>query len=173
MFDTFMMPVKPYTSKYLELHFGKDYKITQLDHFGIYLIGLLRRPLCKKRYDEFLTAYTAKYSMKFNLREFQKNGKINFSSQIIITYNNFVELIIKTEFHAFVEANLVPGTTLIRVIESFRNKYSWTDEDISLDTLIKSFQRYRKKREKNHNLSNSLGSLSSSYYPANQQSAAA
>ncbi|MGV3540690.1 MAG: hypothetical protein ACO1OQ_12830 [Rufibacter sp.] len=147
--------------KYLEVHFGVNYKITQLDHFGLFLMEVLRRKWDRKRYEGYMAAYTAQYPMFYNTKEFLRTDRVHFTSENIVCYNNFVESIIKAEFHAFMELYLNDSTTIANVIESYRKIYNWTDDDISLDSLSKSFQRYQKKKKNRLKSQKSLGSLSS------------
>lgn len=144
MLHTFTVPVKPHVRKFLLHHLGESYKLSRLDTFGRELKTLLEQ----KKTNNFLNGYTRCYTHVFGVSVegnliLQKRLKA-LNSKEIIDFNNFVESIIKTEFYGFVANRRLFGLSQYGSIQAFRAKYDFQDEDISHDTLKKSWQRYKK-----------------------------
>lgn len=146
MLHTFQVPVKPHVQKYLAFHLGRGYKLTSTDAFGRCLKMLLQLP----RTNAFLNGFTARYTAVFGVGVegnmiLQKRLR-SLSAKSVIDFNNFVEAIIKTEFHAFVDNRRLFDLSQYGSIQAFRHKYDFQDEDISFDTLKKSWQRFMDDR---------------------------
>jgi len=139
---TFSISVKPHVAKYLLLHLGGGYKLSQLDPYGRHLKLLL----ASKRTNNFLNGFTKCYTATFNVSVegnmiLQKRLKA-LNSKEIIDFNNFVEGIIKTEFYGMVDSRRHFGLSQYGAIQQFRAKYNFEDEDITHDALKKAWQRY-------------------------------
>lgn len=142
MLHTFTVSVKPHVRKYLLHHLGEGYKLSQLDAFGRYLKLLLQQPRTNSFLDGFTGKYTANFGVSVEGNVILQKRLRELSSKSIIDFNNFVEGIIKVEFHAFVDNRRAYGLSQYAAIHAFREKYNFQDEDISFDTLKKSWQRF-------------------------------
>ncbi|MGV3588583.1 MAG: hypothetical protein ACO1OF_16375 [Adhaeribacter sp.] len=144
---TLHIPVKPYSLKYLTCHLGAGYKLSKSDAFGLHLRNVLRSPLDKAEYQDYLKRYTNDFQVKVTLKDFE-DLRFELTAQGIIEFNNFVEQIIKAELHAFIDYSRIFKIKQAAAITLFRGKYGITDEDIAFDTFKKSYQRYRNKEKK-------------------------
>lgn len=145
MLHTFAVPVKPHVAKFLLHHLGQGYKLSQLDAFGRHLRLLLQQKNTRTQWDGHLARYTATFSVSVdgNLM-LQKRLRV-MTSKTIIDFNNHCEGIIKTEMYGLLENRGFLGLSQYGVIQQFRAKYDFQDEDISHDTLKKAWQRYAKE----------------------------
>jgi hypothetical protein len=135
--------VKPYTLKFLHRHIGQNYVLRLDDPFGIHLFTLLQRNNTSQRADACLTRYTCTFPVKVSRDKLQKKGARGITGLTIIGFNNFAELIFKHEFHSFVETwTDEEKLTIAEAIRKFCARYDLTEEDISEDTLRRSYLRY-------------------------------
>lgn len=142
MLHTFTVPVKPHVAKYLCHHLGAGYKLSQLDVFGRHLKLLLQQKRENKYLDGFTGRYTAKFSVAVEGNLILQKRLRALNSKEIIDFNNFVEGIIKTEFHGMVAARAAFSLSQYAAIQEFRAKYDFQDQDITHEALKKSWQRY-------------------------------
>lgn len=146
MTTTLTIPVKPYTLKYLACTLGKGYKLSKLDAFGLHLLNIMRRPLDEIQYTHFLSRYKASFTVQVNLQELNcLGGKL--TAQGIVDFNNFVELIIKTEMCGFLDYCQLFEIRQSKGIQMFKDKYGMSEEDVAFDTLKKSYNRSKRKAE--------------------------
>ncbi|AMJ65029.1 hypothetical protein [Hymenobacter sp. PAMC 26628] len=141
----FEIPVKPHVQKYMLHHLGAAYKLSTLDPLGRHLRMLLQQPRVKKELDAYTARYTAKFALLVKGSLLLEKRFRSLSSKDVIDFNNFVEAVIKTEFHGFVAAGCEFGMSEYGAIQRFRAKYDFQDEDISFDTLKKSWQRHKQE----------------------------
>lgn len=141
MLYPFQVPVKPHVRKYLVYHLTTGYKLTSTDPFGRCLRMLLQQPREKKAWDGFTGRYTALFAVAVDGNQLLQKRLRVLSSKSVIDFNNFVESVIKAEFHSFVDNRKMFGLSQYSSIQQFRAKYDFQDEDISHDTLKKSWQR--------------------------------
>ena len=135
------IPCKAYTKKFLQFHVGANYKLSKQDVFGRHLTQLMRSPLNEKRYETFLDRYTAGWEITFSPNNFFNQG-LATTAQTTVDFNSFVESLIKTELHAFVDMARSLGVMQAKAIRQFMVKYDFQEEDIPYDTLKKSYTRY-------------------------------
>jgi hypothetical protein len=139
--------VKPYTLKFLHRHVGINYQLRIDDPFGNHLFSLLKRNNRSTRSESFLSRYTCTFPVKVCPDKLQKKGARGLTGLTIISFNNFAELIFKHEFHTFVETwTDEDDLTIAEAIRKFCRRYNLTEEDISEDTLRRSYLRYWNKK---------------------------
>lgn len=141
----FEIAVKPHVLKYMLHHLGGEYKLSTLDPLGRHLRVLMEKPRVNKELDAYTGRYTAKFGVLVKGSMLLEKRFRALSSKDVIDFNNFVEGIIKTEFHGFVAAGCEFGQSEYGCIQRFRAKYDFQDEDISFDTLKKSWQRHKQE----------------------------
>jgi hypothetical protein len=142
------LPVSPAVAKFLAVHLGDDYKLSQTDPFGMYLFNMMRRPLSDRQYDGAMGKFSARFNVRFVPSVFYDRSCHNLSSLTVYHFNSFVENIIKTELHAFVDTHVYFKMSCHGAIVAFMEKYNFTDDDYSFDALKKSYQRFKKKHQK-------------------------
>lgn len=144
MLHTFTVPVKPHVAKFLLHHLGAGYRLSQLDPFGRELKNLLQLNRKKTYWDGHTGRYTASFCVAVEGNMILQKRLRALTSKSIIDFNNFVEGIIKAEFFGFVDNHRAFKLSKHGAIQSFRAKYDFQDDDISFDTLKKSWQRFEK-----------------------------
>ncbi|RNI27639.1 hypothetical protein EFA69_16100 [Rufibacter immobilis] len=147
---TLSIAVKPYTLKYLEaslfLQENEIYKLSKLDAFGLFLNTLMRRPLDDIQYHNYLKRYTAIFQVSVKVDEIVIMG-FKLTPQGMVDFNNFVEGIIRSEFHAYVDYALEYGSSSrAKAFLKFREKYNMSEEDYPFETMKKSYDRYRERK---------------------------
>lgn len=146
MLHIFQVPVKPHVKKYLLYHLGEPYRLTSTDAFGRHLKMLLQQPREKAFLDGFTAKYTEVLGVSVEGNMILQKRLRALSSKSIVDFNNFVEAVIKTEFHSFVDNRRLFKLSQYGSIQAFRDKYDFEDSDISFDTLKKSWQRFKEER---------------------------
>ncbi|GAB3233162.1 hypothetical protein GCM10027346_20930 [Hymenobacter seoulensis] len=136
------LPVRPHVYKYLLLHLGPEYVLSRTDPHGLLLFLLLRSPLTNARKDAVVAEYSLKFNVGLENYPFRQYG-LTLTSDTVYMFNNTVHEQIKAELHAFVDLAVELGQRQKDAVLDFMAKYDFTDKDISYDTLIKSYQRYR------------------------------
>lgn len=140
------VPVKPHVLKYLHVHLGSTYQLSESDHFGLFLFQLLRRPLTDSRKDELVAKYTARFAVAWGAYSPHQYGLKNLTGKTVYLFNHFVHELIIAELHAYVEMGTDHGNQTKYCIQCFMLKYGFTDEDIAYDTLNKSWQRFSQEQ---------------------------
>ena len=146
MLQTFTIPVKPHVRKYLLLHLGAGYKLSQLDPYGRCLKLLLQLKQKKSSWDGFMSRYTAEFDVSVLGKVLIQKRLSDLNSKQIIDFNNFVEAIIKEEFFGVLASRRAFGLSQHAAIQAFRAKYNFEDEDISFETLKKAWQREKRHK---------------------------
>lgn len=141
------LPVKPYTSKFLARHIGNDYKLRLDDPFGNHLFALLQKNNRSTRADKHQKAYTCTFPVQVCQDKLHKKGARGITGLTVVGFNNFTELIFKHEFHSFVETWTDEAQlTVAEAIRRFCARYKLTEDDISQDSLRRSYLRYTTRR---------------------------
>jgi hypothetical protein len=142
---TLKVPVKAYSLKFLQLHLGKGYTLRQDDAFGIFLFILLQKNLTRGRLDASLDRYTATWEVNTCEHKLRKSGYKGLTNLTIVYFNNFVESVLKQEFHSAAAIYTKTGNGTIQdAIDDFMEKYDITPEDIDPMSLRRGFIRYRR-----------------------------
>lgn len=141
------MPVRPHVLKYLQAHLGTAYFLSESDHFGLLLFQLLRRPITDARRDEVLVKYQSRFAVNLGAYGSGKFGLKPLTGKTVYQFNNFVHELIRGELHSWVDMASDHGNAINYAIEGFMQKYDFREEDISYDTLLKSWQRFADGRK--------------------------
>ena len=142
---TLSIRVKPWVRKYLVHLYGEDLKVNKGDHVGMLLYYILQKNYVDKNYDYFMKSYSSSFNVEISDFNAFKKGVRHLSSYSTVHFNTFIESIIKDKFHSYVSDAISMGTRQKDAINDFMKKYSFNNEDIPYDTLLKSYQRYQEK----------------------------
>jgi hypothetical protein len=145
--DSILIPVRPHVLKYLHVHLGAHYFLSESDHFGLLLFQLLRRPIKDARRDDILTRYTSQFTVNFGSYDPDKYGLDKLTGKTCYQFNNFVHELIRGELHAWVDMATDHGNPVTFAIEQFMKRYKFEESDIAFDTLLKSWQRFSADRK--------------------------
>ena len=141
--------------KFLLRYLGPNYQLSQADPYGILLAMLCVKKAKKVRGNGGTTRYSATFSVTGNVTVGRKKKFEGLSEHCTVQFNNFVELVLKTEFHtlAFTYTQGPEGTTrtIQEAVDDFMNKFGLTAEDIDPMSLRRSFLRYRRRYLDQHN----------------------
>jgi len=158
MFYTLTLKVSPAVRKYLLVHLGDAYILSETDPIGLQLFNQLRQPLKKQPHE--LNKYmrwvhkhqTATFDVMVSYDRLSRQSCSNLSYVTHHKFNSFVEKLLKTELHTFVDNHREFGLNQHRAIQVIMQKYNLDDSDITFDALKKSFQRFKKDQKKNKNV---------------------
>ncbi len=154
------IPVKPYTLKFLHRHLSADYKLSQLDPYGIQLFAMLRRQLRDAQYDGLMSQYTSVFTVRFEPGQVFDRGCRELTSRTINDFNNWVERVFKHKFHSYVEVHSQEiGTPVFVAIRKFYAKHGLSEDDIAEETMRTSYKRYLKKQKNRQVSGNSPSAL--------------
>lgn len=128
--------------KYLQLHLGKIYFLSESDHFGLLLFHLLRRPVTDARRDHVLEEFEECWPVALGAYGCGKRGLRGLTGKSVYQFNNFVHALVLAELHAFVELAIDHGQQAKFAIEAFMLKYGFAEEDIQFAALQKSWTRH-------------------------------
>jgi hypothetical protein len=143
---TIKIPIKAYSLKFLQLHLGRNYTLRQDDPFGIFLLVLLQKNLSKARLDSSLGRYTSTWEVSTCENKLRKSGYKGLTNLTVVYFNNFVEGVLKQEFHSAATIYTKTGNGTIQdAIDDFMEKYDITPEDIDPMSLRRGFIRYRRQ----------------------------
>ncbi|QCR23091.1 hypothetical protein [Pontibacter sp. SGAir0037] len=152
MILTFPVKVTSAVYKYLQVHLGPDYKLSETDHIGMYLYNLLRQPLQDKQYDKSVEKYTAKFPVRIVSSTVMNKRCKNCSSYTFYKFNTFIQNLLKAELHAYVDNHREFGLTMHGAIVEFMEKYDFCDEDYTFEALKKSYQRWKEDQAMKKNV---------------------
>lgn len=142
--NSLLLPVRPHVLKYLQFHLGDRYFLSEADHFGLYLVQLLRRPLTNARYNHVVTTYQGTWHV--GLGYYVDRGLGEPTSKSVYLLNKFVHELLLAEMCAFVELAIDHGQQAKLAIEGFMHKYNLREEELQFETLKKAWQRYLLQR---------------------------
>lgn len=155
---TLTLRVTPAVRKYLLVHLGDEYKLSETDPIGLYLYNLLRQPIYKEptklvKYERWVDRHqTAIFQVSITSSKLLRERCSNLSFVTHHKFNSFVEKLLKSELHTFVDNHREFGLNQQGAIKAIMTKYDLEDSDITLDALIKSYQRFKDKQKNNKNI---------------------
>jgi hypothetical protein len=160
--NSLLIPLRPHLFKYLTVHLGECYFLSESDHFGIYLFNLLRRPLTDARQDHVLEdeEYEQKWELQLGSYGSGRWGFKPLTGKSVHQFNTFVHSLVIAELHGYVESAVDHGQQAKFAIEGFMGKYGFEETDIQFATLQKSWTRYwsgrKASKKKVHSLTGRL-----------------
>jgi hypothetical protein len=151
-----VVPVRPVVEKYLrrKLHLGHEqpFKLTKKGTIGRPLYHFLRSTQEDRQYTESVEAYTGRLEVHISNQMAWLKGCRYLTTQAIHDFNRQVEDMMEEEFHHELDVLAKHGVkfeTKAKALD-FMEGYGLTEDDVSLETLIKSYYRYRKAQQVAH-----------------------
>lgn len=151
-----VVPVRPAVEKYLrrKLHLRPEesFQLTKKGTAGRFLYHILRNPEQDRQYSVTVAEYSRRFSVTIsNQRAWLKRCR-HLTDQGIHDFNRQVEELIEQEFHTKLDTLAEYGIEFEQKAEALRflNGYGMTEDDYTLDALIKSYYRYRKAQRVAH-----------------------
>jgi hypothetical protein len=148
--ESLMVPVRPVVEKYLrrKLHLGHEqpFKLTKKGTIGRTLYHILRNPQQDRQYTESVATYSGRFAVSISSQMCWLNGCRHLTAQAVHDFNRQVEDMMEEEFHHTLDVLARHGVKFETKAKAlhFMEGYGLTEDDISLDALIKSYYRYRK-----------------------------
>ena len=151
------IPVRPAVAKYLRrklnLAEGQAYQLSKKSQVGRLLYHLFRNPQEDRQYTISEETHPGRFPLTISYQLNWLNGCRYLSSQGIHDFNRQVEDMIEEEFLTTVKTlaeHSIEFETK-QVALRFMTTYDLTDEDMTLDALIKAYYRFRKAQRAGHN----------------------
>ena len=142
--------VRPAVEKYLrhKLHLlpGQPFQLTKKGSVGRLLYHLLRNPQQDRQYNITEAGYPGRFAVTISSQMGWLNGCRHLTAQGVHDFNRQVEDLIEQEFHTKLDTLAEYGIVFETKAQALRfmDCYGFTEDDYTLDALIKSYYRYRK-----------------------------
>lgn len=143
-----IVPVRPAVEKYLrcKLRLGPEgaFHLTKRVTVGRLLYHLLRNPQLDSQYNASVAAYSGRLLVHVS-RRLAWHNSAGLTSLGAHDFNRQVEGLIEAELHVTLDTLRsygVAGETKAQTLR-FMEQYDFTEDDITLDALLKSYYRYR------------------------------
>lgn len=151
------LPCKTYIRKYITSIYGDPVPAYNRSSLGCYI----NRCLEKKSYtNRMLTAsftdqyFTDKLTIQINPWQFAHIG-FDFSAEKVKELNWFMENMFEEHLFLYVDAHMTEHTERKKLIDAFASQYGIvTEVDITLEALVKTEYRMRKKVARNMSAQN-------------------
>lgn len=160
--EVLTIPVRPAVAKFLARTFhlapGQAFKLTKKNEIGRMLYHLLRNPQDDRGYAITEEGYPGRFPVTVSQHMGWLNGCRHLTDQAIHDFNRHVEDLIDTEFIKSVTMLSHLGIVFEtkQVALKFKALYDLTEDDLTLDALIKSYYRYRKAEKVAHERRNHI-----------------
>lgn len=144
-----VVPVRPAVEKYLRrkmhLHPGQPFQLTKKGSVGRILYHLLRTPEQDRQYSASVQEYPGRFSVSISDHRAWLKGCRHLTAQGVHDFNRQVEDLIEQEFHIKLDTLAEAGIKFETKVQALRFMalYGFTEDDITLDALLKSYYRYR------------------------------
>lgn len=145
-----VVPVRPAVEKYLrrKLHLAPEqaFKLTKKGSVGRVLYHMLRNPQQDRQYAASVAEYPGRFMVAISNQHAWLNGCRHLTDQGTHDFNRQVEDLIEQEFHTKLDTLSEYGIVFETKAQALRfmELYGFTEDDLTLDALIKSYYRYRK-----------------------------
>lgn len=149
-----VVPVRPAVEKYLrrKLHLGPEqpFLVTKKCTAGRLLYHLLCNPQQDNQYDTSVAKYPGRLLVHISQQRAWLNGCRHLTPQGVHDFNRQVEDEIEREFHTTLDTLRNYGLEFETKAQALRfmELYGFTEDDITLDALLKSYYRYRQAERK-------------------------
>lgn len=143
-----LVPVRPAVEKYLRrklhLHADEAFQLTKKGSVGRILYHLLRNPEQDRQYS-VVAGYPGRFSVAISDQQAWLKGCRHLTDQAVHDFNRQVEDLIEQDFHTRLDALADAGVRFETKQQALRfmNHYGFTEDDYTLDALLKSYYRYR------------------------------
>ena len=145
-----VVPVRPAVEKYLRrrLHLRPEeaFQLTKKGTAGRFLYHVLRNPQEDRQYTASVAEYPGRFAVTISNQLAWLNGCRHLTPQGVHDFNRQIEDLIEQEFHTKLDTLAEYGVQFETKAQALRFMagYGFTEEDLTLDALIKSYYRYRK-----------------------------
>jgi len=145
-----VVPVRPAVEKYLRrrLHLAPEqaFQLTKKGTAGRFLYHLLRNPEQDRQYSVTVAEYSRRFMVTISNQHAWLKGCRHLTDQGVHDFNRQVEDLIEQEFHTKLDTLAEYGIEFETKGQALRfmDLYGFTEDDLTLDALIKSYYRYRK-----------------------------
>lgn len=149
-----VVPVRPVVEKYLrrKLHLGQQqsFRLTKKGVIGRTLYHILRNPQQDRQYVEAVATYAGQFAVSISPQMCWLNGCRHLTAQAIHDFNRQVEDVMLEEFHHKLDVLLEHGVKFEtkKAALAYMELNGFTEEDLTLDALLKSYYRYRQAQHK-------------------------
>jgi len=144
-----VVPVRAAVEKYLRrrLHLRSEeaFQLTKKGSAGRFLYHVLRNPQEDRQYTASVAEYPRRFAVTISGHLAWLNGCRHLTDQGVHDFNRQIEDLIEQEFHTKLDTLADLGIKFETKAQALRfmELYGFTEEDLTLDALIKSYYRYR------------------------------
>lgn len=144
-----VVPVRPAVEKYLRrrLHLRPEeaFQLTKKGTAGRFLYHVLRNPQEDRQYTASVAEYPGRFAVTISNQLAWLNGCRHLTPQGVHDFNRQIEDLIEQEFHTKIDTLADLGIKFETKAQALRfmDLYGFTEEDLTLDALLKSYYRYR------------------------------
>lgn len=131
------IPVPHHVRKYLISKYGTEHTLTKTSFLGQLLFMCLDEQFRKPKDVED----TASFSVGIPSKYFNE-GRYSAGPDTLKMIGTCFEKLFKEEFHAYVEKEVKNKREAMESVRFFMQAHNITEDDIKLETLYKSYQRY-------------------------------
>jgi len=144
--------VEKYLRRKLHLRPEESFQLTKKGSVGRLLYHLLRNPQQDRQYAVTTATYSGRFSVNVSNQLAWLNGCRHLTPQGVHDFNRQVEDLMEQEFHTKLDTLAEYGIEFEQKAEALRflGGYGMTEDDYTLDALIKSYYRYRKAQRVGH-----------------------
>jgi hypothetical protein len=144
-----LVPVRPAVEKYLrrKLHLRPEqaFQLTKKGSVGRILYHLLRSPEQDRQYSASVQEYPGRFSVSISPQHAWLKSCRYLTDQGVHDFNRQVEDLLEQEFHIKLDTLAEAGVKFETKVQALRfmDHYGFTEDDLTLDALLKSYYRYR------------------------------
>jgi hypothetical protein len=146
----FKIPCKPHIKAFLEFHFGAEYVLSTSDFLGIIVFHFLKK---QSNYHQktnkttnFDKIYSSYYAVRVPEHYVFNNGVADISVITVVHFNVLMEKFLSFYFKGFVNKKMEPPPKYQKdAILEFMDDNGITEESITEDAFLRSYQRYKKQ----------------------------
>lgn len=144
------IPCKPHIKAFLEFHFGIDYTLSTSDFLGIIFWHLLKK---QNNYHQKMNKtanyeriYCSSFCVHIPEHYVFDRGTSDISVITVVHFNMLMEKFLSFFFKGFVNKKMEPPPKYQKdAILEFMDDNGITEETITEDAFLKSYQRYKKQ----------------------------
>lgn len=136
---SFEIAVKPYVKKFLNLKYGPEALVSKKTRIGLILIELLDSKIERSAID--VSDFTEKYTIKVSERYFNTKGfNVSYNKKKFLAV--YLEKQFTEELRNYVDLQVAIGVHAIQAMRVFLRYHAITENEIKLESIYRSYQRY-------------------------------
>lgn len=143
---TVQLPAKPYVKAWMENRYGIDHAkfgrvipLTKETWEGKYFFSLCEAE--KRRWDKRVFAKFSDSVTVLVTYDYYTRYRVTPNPTLILEFNYFAEDLIKEVMRTYVGALVDHGVKQVDAIRKYQDKYGFTEEDFSFESIKKDVQR--------------------------------